>query len=377
MTTIGNSIIKSYPQTLGSAPRSKVRNLYLENELYLDNKEYYAGTDTGDKTQVKAFNRVDGPYFLPGLTLRTIDSNGSNVADRRVVQTFRQVLFQPATNDEVFICQPASQIHITIYNNNKTGCKIYLPFYQTGGIQTEVKITYNQFFASNPPVKIMLIDDQGDDISNANYNVAYYRLNRVIDGEVETSAIDEYQINENEYVECVAFRDPAMGGNNGVKWLVKTKGNIFSDSYTYDGDTFNGALIQQTGFTTTMGSFYSFNPDVVTSSQTIDIMPTATSLKYVINNPSNFSGTIVRLPYKDLHTKLDHIWIQNNSPSQSIELVLYDDTGSTISAPAFRKLSNPHTISSTFTLDSQHTICLNAFEVGSTDSIRWNYFEFN
>jgi len=200
-----------------------VNNLYLSNELYLDNKEYYAGTDTGDKTQVEAFNRIDGGYFLPGLVLRTIDSNGSNVADRRIVQTFRQVLFEPATNDEVFVCQPASQIHITIYNNNKTGCKIYLPFYQTGGIQTQVNIYYNNFYASNPPVKIMLIDDQGNDITTGTYNPAYYRLNRTIAGVVQTPPVDDYEVGENDYVECIAFRDPAQGGNNGVKWIVKTK----------------------------------------------------------------------------------------------------------------------------------------------------------
>jgi len=151
-------------------------------------------------------------------------------------------------------------------------------------------------------------------------------------------------------------------------------GNVF----TYDSVGYKELLVNQPSETTRLSTHRLFNPTIVTSLQTIDIIPSASSGRYIVENSSDYTGATIRIPFQGISSQLDHMWIQNASPSASITIALYDSAGVTSGSNNIRQLSNPHTTSSSYVLDSEHTLCLNAFRNPTNENdIIWNFFEFN
>jgi len=153
---------------------------------------------------------------------------------------------------------------------------------------------------------------------------------------------------------------------------------IANSEYEYNGNKYANLEKELNGDTATIATLQEFNPNVVSAGETLNILPNATSVRYGVNNPSDFAGTNVRLPYQNIAERtIGDVWIQNRSPTQAITLQLYDQAGATSAVTNFRQLAPPHTRSATITLNAGSTICLHTFRAeGAPNDLDYNFIIF-
>ena len=121
-----------------------------------------------------------------------------------------------------------------------------------------------------------------------------------------------------------------------------------------------------------------FNPNVVGNNEVLRVIPQASKVKYLVENPSNFTGTEIGIPYEGIsNIGVEEVWVCNFSGTANMDVKPYNSAGAISTDNVFRLLSSPYTIGNSLTLAPGETACLRAFEdPANAGDVIWLHIEY-